>query len=127
MTRFALFYQSLVSDWNHGNAHFLRGLMRALQVRGHDTICYEQADNWSLSNLLKVNPRAVAQFGVRFPDLAFEFYALSDCEAFVRDRLAEADVVLVNEWNAPEVIELIGRVARELGVRALFHDTHYRV
>ena len=48
MTRFALFYQSLVSDWNHGNAHFLRGLMRALHARGHTTICYEQADNWSL-------------------------------------------------------------------------------
>ena len=33
--RFALFYHSVISDWNHGNAHFLRGLMRALQARGH--------------------------------------------------------------------------------------------
>ena len=24
--RFALFYHSLISDWNHGNAHFLRGV-----------------------------------------------------------------------------------------------------
>ena len=25
--RFVLFYHSLVSDWNHGNAHFLRGVL----------------------------------------------------------------------------------------------------
>ena len=26
--KFVLFYHSLVSDWNHGNAHFLRGIVR---------------------------------------------------------------------------------------------------
>ena len=31
----ALFSHSLVSDWNHGNAHFLRGLMRELVRMGH--------------------------------------------------------------------------------------------
>ncbi|MDQ6671548.1 MAG: glycosyltransferase, partial [Chloroflexota bacterium] len=36
-------------------------------------------------------------------------------------------VVLVNEWNTPDVIRTIGRVCRELGVTAVFHDTHYRV
>src|SRR5438105_11671167 len=105
MTRFALFYQSLVSDWNHGNAHFLRGLMRALQARGHSAICYEQSDNWSLTNLTKLNPPAVAQFKARFPDLQFEMYELLDVEAFVRARLADADVVLVNEWNEPAVVK----------------------
>ncbi|MCA1648483.1 MAG: glycosyltransferase [Chloroflexi bacterium] len=127
MTRFALFYQSLVSDWNHGNAHFLRGLMRALQARGHPTVCYEQADNWSLSHLLELNPMAVSQFRDRFPDLSFETYDLGNLELFVRERLAGADVALVNEWNAPDVIRAIGRLASELGVTALFHDTHYRV
>jgi spore maturation protein CgeB len=127
MTRFALFYQSLVSDWNHGNAHFLRGLMRALQARGHSTICYEQADNWSLSNLLSLNPRAIAQFRDAFPDLVFETYRLDDAEAFLRQRLAHADVAIVNEWNEPDVVRLIGRLCRELGVTAVFHDTHYRV
>jgi hypothetical protein len=127
MSRFALFYQSLVSDWNHGNAHFLRGIMRALQARGHSTTCYEQADNWSLSNLLSVNPRAVAQFREAFPDLAFEAYQRDDAERFLRQRLAHADVAIVNEWNEPDVVRLIGRLCRELGVTALFHDTHYRV
>ncbi len=29
-----LFCHSLVSDWNHGNAHFLRGMARELCVAG---------------------------------------------------------------------------------------------
>lgn len=127
MTRFALFYQSLVSDWNHGNAHFLRGLMRALQARGHTTICYEQADNWSLNNLLTINPHAVQEFRDRFPDLAFATYSSEGIEGFLRERLAQADVAIVNEWNEPDVVRIIGRLCRELSISALFHDTHYRV
>jgi spore maturation protein CgeB len=127
MTQFALFYQSIVSDWNHGNAHFLRGFMRALQARGHAATCYEQADNWSLSNLLSINPKAVSQFRRQFPDLCFEAYDLEHVEPFLRDRLSQADVAIVNEWNDPHVISTIGRLCRELGVTALFHDTHYRV
>ncbi len=90
-------------------------------------MCYEQADNWSLANLLKLNPRAIDDFQRAFPDLRFETYDLGHVEGFVRDRLAQADVALVNEWNEPDVIRLIGRVCRELRVTALFHDTHYRV
>ena len=30
--KLALFYHSLISDWNHGNAHFLRGVVRELVV-----------------------------------------------------------------------------------------------
>jgi spore maturation protein CgeB len=127
MTRFALFYQSLVSDWNHGNAHFLRGLMRALDAQGHSTVCYEQADNWSLANLLSANPNAVAEFRERFPDLHFDTYSLADVEPLLRERLAGTDVALVNEWNEPAVIRLIGRLCGELGVLPVFHDTHYRV
>jgi hypothetical protein len=36
--RFVFFVHSAVSDWNHGNAHFLRGLMSALARRGHDVV-----------------------------------------------------------------------------------------
>jgi spore maturation protein CgeB len=128
VTRFAFFYQSLVSDWNHGNAHFLRGLMRALQVRGHQVTCYEQEDNWSLQNLLQVKPNALEDFAVQFPDLSFERYPDGpDLEAWLRPRVASADVALVHEWNAPHVIQLLGRLCNELGTRSFFHDTHYRV
>ena len=33
--RIAMFYHSLASDWNHGNAHFLRGIATELIERGH--------------------------------------------------------------------------------------------
>ena len=36
-----LFYHSALSDWNHGNAHFLRGVAAELQSRGHDVVIYE--------------------------------------------------------------------------------------
>jgi spore maturation protein CgeB len=130
MTRFALFYQSVISDWNHGNAHFLRGLMRALQSRGHSTVCYEQVDNWSLSNLLAINPRAIEDFGSSFPDLHFERYAVNDDDDFdvwLRRTLTDAEVVIVHEWNEPSIVRRIGALAQQLGVRIFFHDTHYRV
>ena len=128
MTRFGFFYQSVISDWNHGNAHFLRGLMRALQSRGHPVVCYEQVDNWSLSNLLRLRPTAVGDFVDRFPDLKFERYSLdADLESWLRGRVADADVCVVHEWNDASVIRRLGQLCRETGKPAYFHDTHYRV
>jgi spore maturation protein CgeB len=128
--RVALFYHSVVSDWNHGNAHFLRGLMRALQARGHGAVCYEQVDGWSISRLLAERPDAIERFRATFPDLRFERYRLdADLEQFLRRRLAEADLAIVNEWPAdhPSVAARVARLCRERGVPCLFHDTHYRV
>ena len=34
--RIVYFTHSLLSCWNHGNAHFLRGVLRELKARGHD-------------------------------------------------------------------------------------------
>ena len=45
--RLVFFVHSLVSDWNHGNAHFLRGVVRELIARGHDVRVYEPEDAWS--------------------------------------------------------------------------------
>jgi len=39
--RIILYTHSLVSDWNHGNAHFLRGLLSELEARGHSTLALE--------------------------------------------------------------------------------------
>jgi len=39
--KIALFCHSLVSDWNHGNAHFLRGVASELLQRGHELRIYE--------------------------------------------------------------------------------------
>ena len=48
-----LFAHSWVSDWNHGNAHFLRGLARELVCMGHQVRCYEETGAWSLRNLMR--------------------------------------------------------------------------
>ena len=42
--RFLFYTHSLISDWNHGNAHFLRGVMRDLNRRGHETLALEPAN-----------------------------------------------------------------------------------
>src|SRR5207253_4260515 len=49
--RLVMFYHSLVSDWNHGNAHFLRGIVSELLARGHDVHVLEPVDGWSARNL----------------------------------------------------------------------------
>src|SRR4051812_5160055 len=50
--RVALFCHSILSDWNHGNAHFLRGVVTELVERGHAVKVYEPQDAWSFSNLI---------------------------------------------------------------------------
>jgi len=123
--RIVLYTHSLVSDWNHGNAHFLRGVLRELQARGHDTLALEPEDGWSRSNLLASHgAAAVAEFQQRFPELTVTTYGPGfDHEAVVDD----ADVVLVHEWTDPALIARLGCIRRHGGrFTLLFHDTHHR-
>ena len=41
-----MFYHSLLSDWNHGNAHFLRGITAELLGLGHEVRVLEPRDAW---------------------------------------------------------------------------------
>src|SRR5438874_1471549 len=50
--RIVMFYHTLLSDWNHGNAHFLRGVVTELMTRGHQVEVFEPEDSWSRKNLL---------------------------------------------------------------------------
>jgi spore maturation protein CgeB len=34
-----LFYHSLISDWNNGNAHFLRGMVSEFIRANHEVTC----------------------------------------------------------------------------------------
>ncbi len=76
--RFRYFAHSWISDWNHGNAHFLRGLARELQRLGHEVRCYEKFGSWSLTNLVDTEgeraQQAIEQFRREFPDLDVRFY-----------------------------------------------------
>ncbi|RWM13085.1 MAG: glycosyltransferase [Mesorhizobium sp.] len=123
--RFLFYTHSVVSDWNHGNAHFLRGIMRELVARGHQAIALEPADGWSRSNLLaQKGPFAIERFRKDFPELMSVTHDASfDHEGWI----ADADVVIVHEWTDPDLIERIGRAkANGGGFTLLFHDTHHR-
>src|SRR5690606_26029494 len=63
LMKFVLFYHSLVSDWNHGNAHFLRGVAAELQARGHAVDVYEPEGGWSRTQMLaEGGPEAEAAY-----------------------------------------------------------------
>lgn len=123
--RFVWFTHSLRSCWNHGNAHFLRGVLRELQQRGHATLACEPDSGWSLSNLLRDHGEAgLSAFRDAFPQLAWRSHAgPRDIEALVDG----ADVVVVHEWNEPWLVAALGAMRRR-GARftLLFHDTHHR-
>jgi|GEM_PF-66538 len=129
--RVAIFGQSLISDWNHGNAHFLRGVMRALGQLGHAVTFYEQENNWALTHLIaEQGPDAVTAFAAAFPTMRPVLYpprsgaALDD---WLRGILVETDIALVHEWQEPELIRAVGRLGGEYPhLTTLFHDTHYR-
>src|SRR6266498_3384381 len=69
-----------ISDWNHGNAHFLRGLTSELVKLGHEVRCYEERDGWSMRNLMAESDDAAAQaligFRKAFANLAVRFYSI---------------------------------------------------
>jgi spore maturation protein CgeB len=129
--KFRIFAHSWISDWNHGNAHFLRGLANELVNLGHEVRCYEEEGSWSATNLLtegnEIAAAAIAKFRQEFPSLDVRFYRNdSSFPAFATEELREADVVIVHEWNPVEVVESIIGLKPKLKFHALFHDTHHR-
>lgn len=125
--KFTLFYHSLLSDWNHGNAHFLRGVVKELIRGGHEVVVLEPRDGWSRENLVKeldtdALERMEDVLGLR------GLYQLYDPKGFDPAPWVEsADVVMVHEWNDPELVARVGQ-CRRLNQDAvlLFHDTHHR-
>src|SRR5690606_23050746 len=73
--RFGFFYHSLISDWNHGNAHFLRGVAGELLARRHEVRVFEPEDAWSVQNLVRDHGEAaIAAFHAAYPDLESRRY-----------------------------------------------------
>ncbi|ATB28886.1 CgeB family protein [Melittangium boletus] len=125
--RIVLFCHSLLSDWNHGNAHFLRGVVTELAVRGHEVRVLEPEDAWSLRNLLAEpgGPTALEEVRALYPHVRPERYAP---DALDLDRVLDgAHLVIVHEWSSPELVQRLGERRRAGGsFRLLFHDTHHR-
>jgi len=119
------FTHSLASCWNHGNAHFLRGVLDELIDRGHDVRAYEPEGAWSLANLLADHgDEGLEPYRQLYPRLSSDRYRVDDALAPL---VEGADVVIVHEWNDPALVAGIGAL-RGAGARfmLLFHDTHHR-
>jgi spore maturation protein CgeB len=124
--RIVVFCHSLVSDWNHGNAHFLRGIAAELLDRGHQVAVYEPRDAWSVENLVRgYGEQPLHDFHVAFPALSSTRYDLATLD--LDEVLEGADLVLVHEWNETSLVASIGHHrAAGADYRLLFHDTHHR-
>jgi spore maturation protein CgeB len=119
------FTHSLRSCWNHGNAHFLRGVLSELVARGHDVTAYEPEAPWSLVNLINDHGEgALHRFADAYPELRTCTYLRPEEGAA---RAWNADLVIAHEWNDPELVAALGRLrARGGRFTLLFHDTHHR-
>lgn len=128
--RIAYLSHSLRSDWNNGNAHFLRGLLDNLRLLGHEVTCWEPCDEWSIQNLRQepTGEASLAQFAELYPDLNIQLYPANDStdHAFWREALDQTDVVLFHEWNPPALAQVLLTLRAEVGYKLLFHDTHHR-
>jgi spore maturation protein CgeB len=122
--RIVYFTHSLSSCWNHGNAHFLRGVLRELVRRGEDVEVFEPKGAWSLQNLIADHGEAALQpYREAYPDLASTPF--ETVEEAVR-ACDYADLVIVHEWNDPQLVAAIGRARRQGHFTLFFHDTHHR-
>jgi spore maturation protein CgeB len=123
--KFVFFCHALTSCWNNGNAHFLRGVTRELQQLRHEVSVYEPQDGWSRLNALEDGgAESLRQSGGLLSGIDVRLYQGGpDLDA----ALYGADVVIVHEWNPPELIRDIGRRRmRGAPFTLLFHDTHHR-
>jgi spore maturation protein CgeB len=123
--KIAYFTHSLQSCWNHGNAHFLRGILRELQNRGHTVAAFEPEQSWSLENLLKDHGEAgLRAWKQAYADLhSSTFPSDQDLKALIEG----ADLVIVHEWNEPALVASLGKLRKSGGrFTLLFHDTHHR-
>lgn len=123
--RIVLFCHTLRSDWNHGNAHFLRGVVTELVSRGHEVKVYEPEDSWSYRNLIAAEGQDYGhQLKLVYPSLEIHCYSARELDL---DRvLADSDVVLVHEWTEATLIRRIAEHRQQRDYLLLFHDTHHR-
>jgi spore maturation protein CgeB len=124
--KIVIFCHSILSDWNHGNAHFLRGVASEMTARGWQVRVYEPANAWSLKNLIADSgEEPLERFRAAYPELTSERYDPAALD--LQEALDGADLVLVHEWNEPDLVRRIGlHHLHHSGYTLLFHDTHHR-
>jgi spore maturation protein CgeB len=128
--RIAYFAHAVRSDWNNGNAHFLRGLLRGLGECGHEVSIFEPEDGWSISNLRTESKgqQSLRDFAAAYPELRVTPYSqdvIEDAQQ-LRSLVQGADIVILHEWNSPALAHRLLELRDEANFRLLFHDTHHR-
>ena len=125
--RVVFFCHSYLSDFDHGSAPFMRGVVSELAARGHDVRVFEPVDSWSIQSLVRAQ-------GTSAVELAAAVYAPIRPVRYEREKLDldaaldGADLVIVHERSDADVVRWIGARRRAAGSRfvLLFHDTHHR-
>lgn len=126
----AYFAHSLRSDWNNGNAHFLRGLLENVRHLEHYVEIFEPLKGWSIENLRSETRGAhsLQRFSEVYPDLLIHPY--NPCHIatlpFWREMLRKFDIVILHEWNPPALADTLLKLRNEMSFRLVFHDTHHR-
>src|SRR5258706_15308775 len=105
--RLAIFSHSLLSDWNHGSAHFLRGVATELALGGHEVRAFEPSDASSVRSLLaEQGSWPLAAMRRAYPLVSPRPY---DLATFDFDRALDGvDVVLVHEHNDVRLVTKLG-------------------
>lgn len=127
--RLALFCHSIRSCWNHGNAHFLRGVVESLLRLGHDVRIFEPRNGWSSRQLVGDHGAAALTAWRRvYPQIPEPVLYPGDGEDLdLGSALDGVEVAWVHEWTSPQLIRRIAAHRRARGDYVLlFHDTHHR-
>jgi len=118
-----MFYHTLLSDWNHGNAHFLRGVVTELLARGHEVRVFEPRDSWSAQNLLAEHGRAaIRKFHAAYPRLKATRYHPRQID--LDAALDGADLVIVHEWNEPASLPASASIISAMAATACSFTIH---
>jgi spore maturation protein CgeB len=124
--KIAIFCHSILSGWNHGNAHFLRGIVHELVARGHRVRTFEAKDAWSVTSCHTDHGQdGLSRVRDVYPYLLPTRYDLDTLD--LDEALDGVNLVLVHEWSPHALVKKIGQHrARSGKYRLFFHDTHHR-
>src|SRR5215813_3691483 len=96
--KIAIFCHSILSDWNHGNAHFLRGIVHELVARGHRVRTFEAKDAWSVTSCVADHGHeGLSRVRDVYPYLLPTRYELDSLD--LDEALDGVNLVLVHEWT----------------------------
>ncbi len=120
--RVVMFYHSIVSDWNHTNAHFLRGVVTEMTARGHDVTVFEPKDGWSRQSLMTEHGReALRKFRRAYPHISYSYYNTDNLNLDLA--LDGAELVMVHELNERALVSKIGEHRKKGGGTGSFSTT----